>query len=509
MKKVFMVVHLIDVNKGGMTTAMLNRSKMLVDNGFASDLVTFDYNPKYPNIIKELREIGKLDEKVNILNVNEYYRDLNTSGETDTSYYDQMSQIEQEGYHIQDDEFKTKNYIRYFSNGVYKMYKKWTKTGFLSHIDHFNDTRQRVRREEFHQNKYLHREVGYDPKNNKMNMERYYTPDGFCYLMRWYDSETEKQQQVFLFNKDTNKAQMYKNNKEYHADWLNRICKEEEERPFVICDGPGSSSKVRAMKADVAKRIYMVHINHFEKPYTYGSKVKMDHIDFLENIHELDALVVLTHDQKKDIERQFGSHNNIVIIPNSLPYSEVPEVTKDERKVSMFVRYHRQKAIDEAIHAFARVIKKVPDARLEIYGHGSEKDNLIELINQLNLTEHVFIKGYSKNVKKEMAESIVTLMTSEYEAFGLSIIESFINGTPVVSYDCNYGPRDVIQDGQDGFIVKQKDQKALAAHIIKLLKNPQQANEMGQKGRENVLDEFTNQAVLDKWLNLFKELDKK
>lgn len=72
----------------------------------------------------------------------------------------------------------------------------------------------------------------------------------------------------------------------------------------------------------------MVHINHFESPFTYGSKVKPDHIDFLSNIDKLDALVVLTNDQKKDIEKQFGEHGNIFIIPNSMPYTDLPDMKK-------------------------------------------------------------------------------------------------------------------------------------------------------------------------------------
>ncbi|MCY7877789.1 glycosyltransferase [Bacillus spizizenii] len=509
MKTVFMVVYTIDVNKGGMTTAMLNRSKMLVHNGYKSNLVTFDYNPYYENITSELRRIGKLDPDVNILNVNDYYRDLNTGGNIDPSYYENEAQIEQEGYFIQDSEYDTKQYIRYFKQGLYVKYKKWTEDGHLTHIDFFNENRQRVKREEFHKNKYKHREIGFDPTNNKMNHEKYFTPDGFCYLIRWYNSETEKQQQVFLFNRNSNKVLMFKNNAEFHTYWLNEIAAAEDEKPIFICDGPGSTGKVRGMKKELAHRIYMVHINHFESPFTYGSKVKPDHIDFLSNIDKLDALVVLTNDQKKDIEKQFGEHGNIFIIPNSMPYTDMPDVKKDNKKVSMFVRYNKQKAIDEAIKAFVKVIKKVPDARLEIFGHGAEQSKLEQLINELNLQQNVFIKGYAKNVREEMGSSLTTLLSSDYEAFPLSVMESFMNGTPVISYDCNYGPRDLINDGIDGYIVPHKDQKALANQIIKLLNNPDAAKEMGLKGREKVLTEYTNEAVLNKWLQLFNVLEKK
>lgn len=174
----------------------------------------------------------------------------------------------------------------------------------------------------------------------------------------------------------------------------------------------------------------------------------------------------------------------------------------------MFVRYNKQKAIDEAIKAFVRVIKKVPDARLEIFGHGAEKSKLEQLINELNLQQNVFIKGYAKNVREEMGSSLTTLLSSDYEAFPLSVMESFMNGTPVISYDCNYGPRDLIIDGIDGYIVPHKDQKALANQIIKLLQNPDAAKEMGLKGREKVLTDYTNEAVLNKWLQLFNVLEK-
>ncbi|PTK22726.1 glycosyl transferase family 1, partial [Mammaliicoccus sciuri] len=73
MKNVFMIVHELDVDKGGMTTAMLNRSKIFYDSAINADIVTFDYKHNYDDIINKLKMQKKMDKRTKMFNVFNYF----------------------------------------------------------------------------------------------------------------------------------------------------------------------------------------------------------------------------------------------------------------------------------------------------------------------------------------------------------------------------------------------------------------------------------------------------
>lgn len=79
MKNVFMIVHGLDVNKGGMTTAMLDRSKIFYDNKINADIVTFDYKQNYDEILNSLKKQGKMDKRTKMFNLFKYYKNKSSS----------------------------------------------------------------------------------------------------------------------------------------------------------------------------------------------------------------------------------------------------------------------------------------------------------------------------------------------------------------------------------------------------------------------------------------------
>lgn len=81
------------------------------------------------------------------------------------------------------------------------------------------------------------------------------------------------------------------------------------------------------MESGLAHHIYTIHTNHFEAPYTYGSELKEHHRGMLENLENGDPIIVLTEKQKEDIIKQFGDHDNIYVIPNTIEVNNV-DMTK-------------------------------------------------------------------------------------------------------------------------------------------------------------------------------------
>ena len=207
--------------------------------------------------------------------------------------------------------------------------------------------------------------------------------------------------------------------------------------------------------------------------------------------------------------------NTIKAIPNIIDTSEYTsndKNNKDLNKISIFARLSPEKNISDAIKAFEIVSKQKENARLEIFGRAVtpsetiEEEKLKSLVDKLNLKDKVIFKGHSDNVNEEMSQSLATLFTSNFEGLGMVVLESMLNSTPVLSYDLHYGPADFIVDGENGFLVDEKDFEKLAEKMIFLLDNPEIAIEMGKSARENILSKINEENLFLKWEEVLKEV---
>ena len=372
----------------------------------------------------------------------------------------------------------------------------------LLHIDHFDENRNRVFREYFLPDGFLYRKTFFDLQLNTPTQDLFFTRDGKCFLNKWYNPEKGNITNVFLMNPKDNSVKKFSNNQEFNTFWLTELSLAAYQKPIVICDGPGSTSAMLNVSSDLIYKISAIHTNHFTSPYTYGSAIKKKHVAILNNIDKLDALVVLTESQQKHILQQYGQHENIHVIPHFVEPFTKGKVKKDLKLVTMVARYHPEKRIDLAILAFRKVVDRVPDAKLEIYGDGDDWNRLNNLIEEQNLKNNVFLKGYLNKVEDAFSKSLVSLLTSKYEGFSLVALESMACSTPVISFDVLYGPKDIITDGVNGFLIPNSDVELLAEKIVWLLEHPTVAKEMGINGRKYVLKKYDIKKHKKDWLDL-------
>ena len=183
----------------------------------------------------------------------------------------------------------------------------------------------------------------------------------------------------------------------------------------------------------------------------------------------------------------------------------VPPVARDPKLVVMVARLDQQKQVDHAIDAFARALRQVPDARLEIYGRGALTSQLQARIKRLGVSGSVTLAGFTDNPALAYRRAAVSLLTSKYEGFGLVLVESFQCGCPVVSYDLRYGPSDIITDGVDGYLVPPGDVAALAGAIVKVLEQPELAAAMSRAAIV-AARRFSERAFVARWSALFNRL---
>ena len=149
----------------------------------------------------------------------------------------------------------------------------------------------------------------------------------------------------------------------------------------------------------------------------------------------------------------------------------------------------------------ARVVREVPDARLAIYGVGEDLERLQALTEKLGLSDSVTFAGYTTTPLEVMSRAACVISTTRREAMPLTLLETLAVGTPVVVYDIRYGPREIVRDGVDGFVVPVGDVKAAARAVVRLLKEPDLREQMSQSARD-VTARFSRADHDQAWLAL-------
>lgn len=230
-----------------------------------------------------------------------------------------------------------------------------------------------------------------------------------------------------------------------------------------------------------------------------------DLFDYSLFIKKYDKIVVLTDEDKNT---NWKNNPNITVIPNPLTSPCKEQSTLKEKKVIAVGRLEYQKNFHSLIKAWSHVAKKHPDWKLEIWGEGSKRVELENLIVRLNLKKHVFLKGYTYDIQQQMLNASIFALSSIFEGFGLVIVEAMSCGLPVVSYACPCGPKDIITEGEDGILVQVNDESTLTNKMNLLIENENLRKQMSQNALEKSKSYNTN-VIISQWIKLFNSLTKK
>jgi glycosyltransferase involved in cell wall biosynthesis len=162
-------------------------------------------------------------------------------------------------------------------------------------------------------------------------------------------------------------------------------------------------------------------------------------------------------------------------------------------------RLVEQKGIPDLIKVWRIVNGRHPDWQLDVYGDGQ-----MNSIPEMKLFVHPSTKG----IMEEYINSSMLLMTSVYEPFGLVLPEAMSCGLPVVTFDCPYGPADIITHESDGFIVQDRDISRYADYVCQLIESPGLRQTMGTAGVKAV-QRYQADKIMPQWRELFVSLTSK
>ncbi|MFK4900167.1 CDP-glycerol glycerophosphotransferase family protein [Lactococcus petauri] len=414
---------------------------------------------------------------------------------------------EEAGYVVLKDSVQ-ENVYRCYKNGLYEKFKWYDDAGKLIFIDYLFPSFIREKREWYDSKGYIKKVEYMDPTTNKPIRVTYLNKSGNCYLSSSLNPTTGKTNQILWFGKNGEFKASFKNEDDMLLYWLkNIIITNEVEYSYLISEYHFKKHVLSQIKKDYLSIIYAFHSSHY-KPFTSDGSIKPEHIKFLQNLEEIEAVVFLTKEQREDIIAEFGNSYKVHAISHYAEKVIVNDKKRDSKIVVALARFAPLKNLDHAIKAFKRVIKTVPEAKLEIYGRGPEEKNLKRLIKENNLSNNVFINGFTSNSYKVFEKAAISVVPSDHEGQGLSLMESMTSGCPVISYDFKYGPNDMMQNGINGVIVPHGDIKALACNIIDLLTDDEKRSSMSNEAKK-ITDNFSEERLIREWNELFNKLRNK
>ena len=224
------------------------------------------------------------------------------------------------------------------------------------------------------------------------------------------------------------------------------------------------------------------------------------------NISKFDALVALTNGSAAEWKLIIP---NVYIIPN--PITKYPEDIKKQSTNNRIIAVGRldyEKGFDRLISAFSIISKQIPQWHLDIFGEGGEKKKLLSLISSYSLDDQIKISKPTPNIYKEYIESDFCVVSSYYEGWGLVILEAMSCGTPCVSFNCKYGPGDIIEHHVNGLLAEDGNIHDLAYNILWMCNHNKERSEMGRNARIHSTN-YRIDKIMPMWIKLFSNLLKK
>ncbi|MBC8882988.1 glycosyltransferase [Flavobacterium piscinae] len=211
-----------------------------------------------------------------------------------------------------------------------------------------------------------------------------------------------------------------------------------------------------------------------------------------------DQFVVLTPDNIKEWPMR-----NVRVIPNPLSFYPEASSTLTSQKVIAVGKQGLQKGYDRLLQSWVDVQKVHPDWQLEIYGKFDERYGLVELSRRLGVDNTVTFFPPVAAIQAKYLESSIFVLSSRFEGFGMVLIEAMACGVPCVTYDCPYGPADIVSHQEDGLVVPNNDIVAFAEALLHLIDNEKVRQAMGKATKQNVR-RYLPEVVMPQWDELFK-----
>lgn len=491
-------------NSGGRTQSTINRAKLLMNHTEKSFILTNNFKVDYGKIVEYVKEKRSIPDSIEFLNIYEFFagEGIYLTNAYGKKTFEKSPELTYE--YIQD-----KNAYKVFDTEKQISYVQLDEDGVINYQDFFDSQKRKEKRETYDALGNIIRIVYYDMKTKKIIRRDFYTRGSSLYLSIDYNKSTGESIRCLVFDKEQKVKYRFKNETEMNQFWVASLNQTFENSIFFSENRKLDHTLInnKFEKGNI-KSVAVIHSTHLQEPYTFGSKLRnYNGKMLLHDISKFSAVVLLTKEQLKHVVNQFGIYDNLYRIPHySIEGGFSLFKKKDYNKVVVVSRFIPLKRIMDILKAFKLVNAELPTVKLEIWGDGEEKEVYQKFIDDNSLNKTVELKGFTNKPNEVFYSGGVSIITSINEGFGMTILESLSNQTPVIAYDYNYGPRELIDHGENGFIVENGNIRELANAIIELQKDKKLLKKFSKNTKQKI-EEYKPKVLKQKWLELIENVE--
>ena len=239
--------------------------------------------------------------------------------------------------------------------------------------------------------------------------------------------------------------------------------------------------------------------NHYHDNMKYAT-------DVIRSAKNLNYFVLVSKDLYKFYNNKMSNTKcRCVYIPNTIeniPKRKSP--LTGEHLISVG-RLSPEKGYLDLLKIYLDLKEKKCSWHLDIVGDGSERSKLKKFIKDNNLEDNVTLHGFknSEEIEKLMQKSSVYIMTSYTESFGIVLLEAMSKGLPCLAFDSAEGAKEVITSGADGYLIKNRNFKAMEKKILDLTKDIKTRQKLGANGRKKA-QRYVSDNINELWENIIE-----
>ncbi|MBJ2125525.1 glycosyltransferase [Flavobacterium sp. IB48] len=191
------------------------------------------------------------------------------------------------------------------------------------------------------------------------------------------------------------------------------------------------------------------------------------------------------------------------VISNPLWFKMIQTAELEEKKIIMVARHSYEKGIDRILKMWPLIVQKYPEWKLEIFGKSNKTLQLEKQQNDKNIT----FSNPVHNIQEIYKSASILVMTSRNEALPMVLIEAMAIGLPCVAYDCPVGPKAIIRNNENGFLIDEDDETSFIEKLSLLIEDEMLRKKMGVKAQESV-QKYDMDIIMQQWKNFFEEIVK-
>ncbi|MEK0305908.1 glycosyltransferase family 4 protein [Bifidobacterium favimelis] len=220
-----------------------------------------------------------------------------------------------------------------------------------------------------------------------------------------------------------------------------------------------------------------------------------------------DAIVTLTEEDQRLYKGNLSLRCPIVTIRNPMQsMSTRPEYDKTSTNLLSVGRLTSQKGFDLLVQIAALVLPGNPDWHWQILGEGEDRDLLEGQVIRAGLEKQVSFLGNRENVDDFYKKAAIFVLTSRYEGLPMVLLEAKAHRLPIVSFNCETGPAEIVDDGRNGFLIDGFDCNAMAGKLEELMRSQAKRQEFSSAAGLHS-DRFDIDKIVTAWKKLFERLD--